>query len=78
MKFKTEAGLEHSDITGFPTLNEMTICFWINLHEYPASVGGKQVKILDYVNKNAAHVLFRISVEVEEAVRIFFFIDEKG
>lgn len=78
MKFKTEAGLEHSDITGFPTLNDMAICLWINIQDYPTSLGQQSVKILDYVNKGAAHPLFQIVVEVGTEVQLTFKIGEAG
>ncbi|XP_031555995.1 uncharacterized protein LOC116292780 [Actinia tenebrosa] len=74
LKFKQDTGLEHSDITGFPTLNEMAICFWINTQ----GAEDRNDFALDYVNKGAAHTLFQISVTVSDEVHIDYYIGEKG
>jgi hypothetical protein len=60
LKFKPGLEREHSDIVGLPTLDEFTICFWINSGEVPTSPV-REFLLLEYVNQGLSNSMFQIS-----------------
>ncbi|XP_031555977.1 uncharacterized protein LOC116292765 [Actinia tenebrosa] len=56
LKFKPNT--ENSALAGFPTLSELTICFWTRFSNSPS---GKFLDILKYFNKGATESVFEVS-----------------
>lgn len=59
LKFKRTTEGDDSKIVGFPTLNQFSICFWVQFTDVERGIHNK---ILKYYNRGADFEVFRIEV----------------